>query len=779
MDWWSACSDLTAENGNQTHAPEGRAVPLLALPLLVFCAGFAALSWEVIWQLKSSLSLGFSALGAAITLATTMGGMTAGSLLMGRLMRRWKGRKPLALYAALEATIGVSGLFLASGFRFLESLDAQIYRSDPGLSPLVQALGTVLLLGLPTMAMGATIPVFRAVASGYGTSISRLYALNTAGAAIGSLVLALFLIPAWGVTHCTYAVAGLNLLVAAISLALPAVAASDQSGSEPEPEVATATTLLSPPATLMAVALTGFATFALEVAWFRSLKAAFYSTTESFAIMLSAVLIAIALGARLAPLAQKSRFTLAGFLLLAGLTILLATPLVERFDLLSDHGTFPVLLARRLASCVLVLGTPIALMGVTLPWILDCQKTPEECARVYAFNTLGSILGALLAAWLLLPGMGFARTSWLAGSLVGLFALSQLRLRRLPSAVGLALCLLVAVSFESGIGRDRVQLRYNFGPMKILQHREGPDATISVVENLKLGIRDLLIDGFAASGDHPTFTHYMPWMGHLPMILHPDPQRALVICFGTGQTANAVREENPQRLDIVDLNAAVFEMAHLFPVNNSVLKDPRVFPTVMDGRAWMRRAPYSYDVITLEPMPPNFAGVNNLYSKEFYELARANLNPGGVVAQWVPCHLMHADHSRSVAATFQRVFPNSGLWIDPVSFTGILVGVKGETPVGSSWPGLEREIWRSLTDKQIKAAMILDPRGLQRYVARHPHVTDDNQMLSYGSALMPQTGGGQKGALRHIHWASTLPPPKEPSHKVLLEMRTEPLERPR
>ena len=130
--------------------------------------------------------------------------------------------------------------------------------------------------------------------------------------------------------------------------------------------------------------------------------------------------------------------------------------------------------------------------------------------------------------------------------------------------------------------------------------------------------------------------HYMDWMGRLPMILHPSPQKALVICFGTGQTANAVRLEGSRHLDIVDVNPAVFGMAHLFSKNQNILEDPGTHRVVMDGRAYLRRTTRNYDVVTLEPMPPTFAGSNALYSLEFYLLIKSRLNDGGVAAQWLP-----------------------------------------------------------------------------------------------------------------------------------------------
>ena len=231
------------------------------------------------------------------------------------------------------------------------------------------------------------------------------------------------------------------------------------------------------------------------------------------------------------------------------------------------------------------------------------------------------------------------------------------------AACGLAF---LALSLDSGAGFQRVQGRvpYQEGTYKILETVEAPDSTVSTVE-LAGGNRVLVIDGFEAAGEREGGAFYMTWMGRLPMLMHPEPKNALVICFGTGQTVNGVRREGAEHIDVVDISATVFTMADYFPANENVLADPRVEPHVMDGRAWLRRTRKKYDIITLEPMPPNYAGVNNLYSKEFYALCYERLNEGGIVAQWLPFQLVPTYHSASIATTFQATFPNSGLWLDP------------------------------------------------------------------------------------------------------------------
>jgi len=142
-----------------------------ALYALVGLGGVAALSWEVLWQLEISIAVGISALGTAITLATLMGGMTAGALLTGRWIRAGRVRSPLRLYGLFELAIGISGLLLKPSFALLEVVDARVYQLVPAGAPLVHLLGLVAILAVPTLAMGASMPCFRLVATGSGTSL--------------------------------------------------------------------------------------------------------------------------------------------------------------------------------------------------------------------------------------------------------------------------------------------------------------------------------------------------------------------------------------------------------------------------------------------------------------------------------------------------------------------------------------------------------------------------------------------------------------------------------
>ena len=681
------------------------------IPLLIFGSGVAALSWELLWQHHASLALGVSAKGTAITLATTMAGMAIGSLLAARLLGNRPHARPLRIYAFLEGTIGLCGYLLNPSFNILSRLDVIVYNSSSALAALFYPCGVVTILGLPSLAMGATIPVIGLIARQTDSSVARLYAFNTAGAAAGVLFLAFFLLPHTGVSVTITSVSMINLGIAALSVVLSGVFDHRADPLAPEKRDLSERKLpMGLPSACGMVFLTGCVTFSLEVSWFRSMRAAFYSTTDTFAIILFSVLISLAMGARLAPVLRRTPLPLYGFIFAAGCLILLATPIIERTDVLTSYQHFYwVRTVKWLGYSLAVMGPPFLVLGIALPWLLDLSVTPQRWALFYGVNTAGAVTGSIATAWVLLPTIGFNRAAWLSGFLLMLFALWLMPTsRRYPGAVILILCFAIAFLNDSGVGRERAFGRtFRNTDYSLIESRDGADVTTTVIDSA--AGRQLIIDGFSASGELRN-AKYMDWMGRLPLLLHPNPETVLVIAMGTGQTAHGARDEEPLQIDIVDVNPTVFDMAHHFNSNHQILADKRVRTITMDGRAWLRRSPLLYDIVTLEPMPPHFAGMNALYSVEFYKIMTGKLKEGAIVAQWLPIHLLTPEHAVAIAAAFHRVFKDAILWLEPQSGTGILLGRYGssEGTFGAHWPGLKETRERAIRKRKV-------PRRFQWY----------------------------------------------------------------
>ncbi len=714
---------------------------------MVFIGGFAALSWELLWQVKASLALGSSAWGTAVILSVTMGGMCLGSLGMGHCLKQREIQKPILLYGALELLIGLLGLSLNFLFQRVEIIDNYIFSAFPDYAFFTNIIGITIALLPPTLCMGATIPVLGLIARQFKVHLSTLYGLNTIGAAAGVISAAIILIPSFGLSGTMVFIAILNIAICFISFFIQPKERLSETVVVKHRNVSIVpiqnTYLL-----FLLVFVTGFCTFVLEISWFRMMTSVFHSTTDAFAIMLSVFLLALGGAAACAQLFKILKFNLGILLGISAILVFAVTPLIERLDY--AFGTqfedpFRIVFDWFLVSLYTV-GLPIFFLGIALPWVLSEESSTKRWSQLYSLNTFGAILGAILTAWFLLPTIGPVQSSLLAGFLLLLLslAIAPQKSRTFLAGIGFS-SLFVAFCLQTGIGTERIQgyafQSGRFEVAKVLESYNGPDSTVSAVEYVNGG-RGLVIDGFLASiqqnvSHEKSTENYMAWMGYLPMLLHPDPKNALVICMGTGQTLNAVRKENPQSIDIVDISPRVFELADNFTKNENVLDDPRVNKVNMDGRAFIRRSQKTYDVITLEPMPPSFAGVNALYAHEFYSTAKQKMGPDGVIAQWLPFHLMATHYMSSIVRTFVEVFPNSILWVDPVSKTGILLGSKNESiPLGSRWPGYDRtKIDRNLDQNAVIKSVMFDRDTIRKVASSGEVVTDDNQLLAYGEAV--------------------------------------------
>ncbi|MCZ6465073.1 MAG: fused MFS/spermidine synthase [Proteobacteria bacterium] len=717
-----------------------RRISRWSLWTVVLLSGVCGLTWEVLWQHHTSLALGVSAFGTALTLASLMAGLGLGGLLAARLARGPWLRRPLAAYGAAELAIGAGGIFVPLGLGLLGDLDTALYARSPALAGGAQILGTALLLLVPATAMGATIPILAPYAARVGTGVAAIYALNVTGAVAGVLLATFVSLPLLGVDGTGLVTAALNVAVAVWAFAQRGASAVQP----PEPWRGWPSRRI-----LWLAGSTGFAIFVLEVSWFRSLRALLQSTTESFAVILATFLLALALGGALATRLRRRAHDFSAIqrwiIPLAALGIVCATPAIDSLD----HWALAVLpgwafsfsspaaLSLRFALVFAVVAVPITLLGVIFPWLLAENETTGAAGRLYAVNTVGAVAGALLAGFVLLPWLGATVTSWIAGGAVlanGALGVHS-RARALPAVAAAALAVLVIAGTGSPGARLRARGLGSASWLELLFLEEGPDNTVSVVRNAH-GRLALVIDGFVVSGEG-VGSEYMEWMGHLPAMAAPRLENALVICFGIGQTANAVRRHRPGALHLVDVNEAVFAAADLFESNQGVLDDEVVRQTVMDGRAFLRRVDARYDVVTLEPMAPNFAGTNNLYSREFYELIRERLAPDGVVAQWLPFHLIAPSHMRAMVAAFHAVFPYTRLWIAPGT-TGILIG--GPAP----WELRPSEIDLPLSQPAIERRFALDYEQLETMVAGWTPVTDDNQLLAYGYDRLRRPDDDQK-----------------------------------
>jgi spermidine synthase len=746
--------------------PASRFGRKVLVPTCFLLTGASALVYETVWLRQILLIVGTTTGAVSTVLGVFMLGLGLGALWLGA--RADRSRSALRLYASLEIGVGIYALALPALTRLVSPLYVALARSAAGHPSLLLALRvgfSFALLLVPTLMMGATLPVLvryaERGAARFGRDLGTLYAINLCGAAAGSIVTGFVLIRQLGVRGAALVAVLVNFGVGLAALVYSRRAPRADTAAEPTPPAAAPTTLVpagARPALWVVVFASGLATMGFEVLWTRILVFSFLSTVYAFTVILATFLTGLALGsalfarleARVPPIGL-----LAAAQLLAGVSAMLLAPVAARPTLLLDAlsrwagETGTVWLVGMALSSALALLLPATLMGAVFPQgtrllVTDLRHTGRGVGAAYLVNTLGCVTGSLATGFLLIPALG------LKGCLAALCALQValaalfvpwlgFRGRRVAlAAAGSAAVvgLIFAASLRSLAGPNPFD-RLPAGA-RIEAHRDDASASVSVVR-YPGGIRSLRIDGFDASTDGAA-SGYMAMMTHIPMLLHPAPRRLLVICFGTGRTAGTGLLYPGTSIDVVDINPAVFAFEGFFrSANRDIARSPRARLIVDDGRNFLLTSRDHYDVITAEPMPPRFAGVVNLYSREYYELARERLAPGGLVVQWLPLHLLTVPESLAVLKTMQDVFPETSLWIHRA--TGIIVS-RREAPerldVGALRshlrdPKLAADL-RSLGIDDVQSMVnlyTLDPPTLARLTERAHAVTDDRPSLEF------------------------------------------------
>ena len=650
--------------------------PLWLLYPAVLVSGFSALVYEIVWARRLSLVLGSTTSAASAVLSAFMFGLAAGALLVG--WRADASRRPLRWYGILELGLGIYAL----AFDSLVDVAQGLLASHPWLCAFA-------ILSLPAALMGGTLPVLARAASDTtqrGTrAFGSLYGFNTLGAVVGALFAALVLLEALGLSGATRLAAGLNIALGVGFWAI-AMAAGDRdvyaaSEEAPEPRLLGD----AEPPIILAFFLAGFSALGLEMAWFRLLVYYLEGFTIAFGLMLAAYLLGLGAGALggtwVALLAKNPRRLLARLLLAEGVlavaTFLLVTPLGDGLEAM--RAEYKLLDAIDSAYAFRLFWTALAIVfpatfcaGMLMPVVArialsDRETIGRHAGAVYAASTFGAVLAPPVAAFWLLPALGapktiavFAALVLLAGTLVA-FA----RGLREWSFAGGAAVLFVALCLAAGLGTPLVERSHVFRsgkPRRLLRTSSGDLCDVAVVEDVADGSRRLYLDGFSAAETGAPYG-YMRMQGHLPVLLHPDPQRVLVIAFGTGTTAGAVAV-HPEVKEIVcvEIEPEVYAMAPLFEEQNrKVLADPRVQRVVADGREYVRRGG-AFDVITLEPLMPYTPAAVHFYTKEFYEEAKAALKPGGILCQWIPPQGVSGSDFPRLVASVAAAFDHVSLW---------------------------------------------------------------------------------------------------------------------
>ena len=762
------------------------------LAVLFFLSGASALVYQVLWLRLLGLVFGVTVHAASTVWAAFMAGLAIGNIAAGLAGDRI--RRPLLWFAAAEILTGVTAVLSPAAIAAFQRVYVDLAPSLPGAGALTavrfaMAFGVLIV---PTALMGATMPLLvRSSAfsrSPIGTRASALYAANTAGAIAGTLVAGLFLIPGFGIRTSFAIAASVNVLVglgaAAIvtrpDTALTAHVAGDPVARAPAAAPLDSVTPRQRRLVLLVFAASGFISLALEVVWFRVITLFLRPTVYGYAFMLATLLLGVALGSAIA--ARLIRKTFDRLFALAAIEGALAVAAVLSFASFgwipwSMRTLAPVLhpvLGEYLTYQAVVSAIAIApaslLLGMAFPiglsvWLGETPGSRARAARrtgvFYALNLAGGIAGSLAAGFLLLPWLGSRATLTALAAATLASALALFGASRAPRGLRLACagaCVACWAAAVAGMPDPFAEyLRQRYRDERVIWRREAVQATVSVHDRPD-GTLTLNVDGNhqASTGGAMTFVHRR--LGNLPMAVHADPRRALVIGLGGGATAGAVSRHTGVSVDVVELSREVVTAAGRFfrGINASLLQQPHVRVIVDDGRNYLLLSDATYDVITADVILPIHAGSGNLYSAEYFGLVRRALKPGGIAVQWVAG--TEAEY-KLIARTFLSVFPDTTVWADGSLMIGAL------EPLRLRRQDLERKLLvparrEMLAELRIRgfddllALYRAGPDELRAYVGEGPTLSDDRPMTEYFLSL-PRGGqtdlSGLRGnARRHV-----------------------------
>ncbi len=729
--------------------------------LLLFCfllSGFSGLAYQTAWSMEFGLVFGASELALVTVLAAYMAGLALGAGIGGHLAYRLK--RPILTYAVLELAIGLAALAIPMAIRAVGVLQTRIFGGQDFHTAtsslpifIFYVVTSFAILLIPTGLMGATLPLLARWAvhrdRDIGPKLGQLYAVNAAGAAAGTLVTAVVLLPQFGLGDTVRIAAGLNLLIFGLALIL---CIKPNTRSQPETEPIPPKTYSSKSAAfwiLPIMLVSGMVSFSWEILWTRLLTHILGGSMYAFATILAAFLTGIALGsaaaARLARTRKGAESAMVFVQLATAVLFLAAFVSLDALEALSQAAHLQGFWVRGAWLSGLVLLPGATAIGATFPLAVrilahEPAAAARAAARVFSWNTVGAILGAWATGYLLLPAMKFAATATLlVGTSLALAGAASLA--RAPRRYfGI---LLTAVALGTLIWRQpptpwRLLQHSPLGrpnpvaPEKIAHYGVGRSGTILLTEessSYRLTTNGLPESAIASPWDLPGRFAVARWLSLLPFLARPDAQNQLVIGLGAGITVSDLPETLKEihvieiEPEVVRANRSVAER-RFFP-----LDDPRLRLHIHDARGALRLASRQFDAIVSQPSHPWTSSSSNLFTVEFFQIVKDRLNAEGVFVAWLGLAFADAALLQTFVATATHVFPHVELYRPKPNVVILMASKTAWDMEKNSWEALQTAgpQWREigvLVPEDLLAARNMNFSGARAFAGSAPPNSD-------------------------------------------------------
>lgn len=642
-------------------------------------SGFAALLYQTAWLRQFSITFGTSEVAIAAVLAAYMAGLGAGAWIAAKFIHRIT--RPILAYGVLEGGIALTALAVPFMLSAAQSLLVALMG---GLDYLPNAEGltqtayylfaSFLILALPTSLMGATLPLLiRHVVESeqeLGKKVALLYAINTGGAVLGTIAAGFYFLPTVGLQATVWVGVFANAFVFVLAAWLSSHSSINTQARK--------TILPAPMSTSLhwimpVMMLSGVASFAYEVLWTRVINHALGGTVYAFATMLATFLTGIALGGLIAGRFADNRETASRAfvwcqILVGGLSAVLYLWLENYTPLGTGIRANASLIATVMLPATLFIGATFPLAVRILS--VEASDASSASGQIYAWNTAGAIIGAVLAGYFIIPALGFhgtivvlVTTNLLLATFVAFKSESQP-----PFTFALALASVVAaVTFRPGIpfnlidtsvvddGRGGNQLFYAVGRSSTVLMKQS-EGYFYLRTN---GLPEAFIEPKGA----PPMRHSQKWLTALPALARPDAESMLVVGLGGGVALEGV-PPHITSVDVVELESLVTEANSVIGAARrfNPLDDQRVNIVTNDARNALLLSDKAFDIIVSQPSHPWTAGASHLYTSEFIALAKQHLSRNGVFLQWINSVFVDEALLKTLTATLLDQFDNVRLY---------------------------------------------------------------------------------------------------------------------
>lgn len=651
-------------------------------------SGASALVYQVLWVRLLTLSIGSTSVSISIVLSVFFLGLGLGSYFAAALVRKFK--NALKIYLSVEAGIALSAVAILPILLDLDNFISSLPIAEAGV--LLKFFIVMLLLLIPTFLIGTTFPLLVAVAvhnkNEIGHKLAHFYAFNSAGAVIGSLSSAIFLIPHLGLDGTMYVAALLNIsivLVGALlygrfsnSLKKPFYSLVDKSSAEVNNKA------------LLVLFVTGFSAMATEVGWMKFLIVYTGNTIYGFSLILAMFIAGITIGSFIAKLKIISNVNNIERLLFFGVILLALALIGARIGLASfaeiyqwlnsfDADPFVYRWSKYLVMFLILLPATVmfgALFPVSIKYYSpNIDMLSSNVGKAYAVNIIAGILGSIVAGFWIIP---YFSTDFLLSSisifvlLSSLIFISVMRIKISAALLGVSALATLILSFYGAridfremvnivLQRDTKAYHGNI-ESKILYIKEGQTGVISLHSYSNNPCRVVLSNnGMSESwvdmcnSDNLLLNEF--FLAQIPLFLNPGAKDAFILGYGGGTTAKAMGMSKLERIDIVELDPAVIgAVKTLYNGRIPMQDDKRVSIKINDARESLLLNNARYDIIVSQPSHPWLMGASNIMNRDFFEIAKSRLSQDGIHGQWVPLFKIDVATLKSIIKAYTDTF---------------------------------------------------------------------------------------------------------------------------